>query len=29
VIVFDDGSHRVVQPPPVVTLSHLQRLMPA
>jgi thiamine biosynthesis lipoprotein len=29
VIVFDDGSHRVVQPPPVVTLSQLRRLMPA
>jgi thiamine biosynthesis lipoprotein len=29
VIVFDDGSHRVVQPPPVVTLSQLQRLIPA
>ncbi len=29
VIVFDDGSHRVVQPPPVVALSQLQRLMPA
>jgi thiamine biosynthesis lipoprotein len=29
VIVFDDGSHEVVQPPPVVTLSQLQRLMPA
>jgi len=29
VIVFDDGSHQVVQPPPLVTLSQLQRLMPA
>jgi thiamine biosynthesis lipoprotein len=26
VIVFDDGSHQVVQPPPVVTLEQLSRL---
>jgi thiamine biosynthesis lipoprotein len=31
VIVFDDGSHRVVQPPPLVTLAQLssRRLTPA
>jgi FAD:protein FMN transferase len=31
VIVFDDGSHRVIQPPPVVTLAQLsgRRLTPA
>jgi thiamine biosynthesis lipoprotein len=29
VIVFDDRSHQVVQPPPIVTLSQLQPLMPA
>ena len=28
VIVFDDGSHQVVQPPPAVTLSQLSRYAP-